>query len=189
MKIMTSATQTLVWTDRDWQIVSADLDLAHVFLPLRTFRFEPDTRKGIEGYKITHSGQVPAPDCFCETFLVPVGTHRPGFSEITKKTALPLFSKDSATEYGDVAETMAKYTQSNREMQRLEGVIKVPCHAHGAQPAEGTLSDHSPLWIKTLLHVYQFGNVVKGDRPLLVLRAPLSPVCPVNGDGTALGYA
>ena len=45
------------------------------------------------------------------------------------------------------------------------------------------------MWINTLIQVYQFSDVVDGKRPLLVVRAPLSPVCPTNGNGTAIGYS
>jgi len=186
---MTTSTDEMRWTGRNWQIVRADLDLAHVVMPLSSFTFAATKRDGVEGYTIGHSNQPPAPDCFENSFLVSVGSHKPTFHEITKKEKLPLYSKDTATEYADVSSMIASYVDRNREVRRLEGVIKVPCHAHGAQLVKGSVPGHAPLWIKTLLHVYQFGNVVKGDRPLLLLRAPLSPVCPLNGDGTAAGYA
>jgi hypothetical protein len=182
--IMTSTTDNVTWTGRTWQIVRSDLDLAHVFPSQNTISFEPATRHGAEGYKIAHSGESKTVD-LSDTFLVSVGTHRPAFHTITKKKELPLFSKDSESEYADVADVLASYTERNREMQRLEGVIKIHCHDHASKH----VTDHAPMSIKTLVHVYQFGNVVKGDRPLLVVRAPLSPVCPSNGDGTVLGYA
>ena len=191
---MPSTNGNLTWTGRAWQIVRADLDLAHVVAPLSSFTFEPTTRKTIdgytiEGYKIAPTGDATAPHCFNESFLVPVGTHLPTFDAITKKKRLPLFTDKSATEYVDVCDMIALYMERNREFQRLEGVIAVPCHPAGAAAPKGTLADHSSLRIKTLLHVYQFGNVVDGERPLLVMRAPLSPVCPTNGDGTAIGYS
>jgi hypothetical protein len=186
---MTTAKEDVAWSGRSWQIVRADLDLAHVFLSLSSFTFEPTTKNGVSGYTISHTGQAPAPDCFSEVFLVPLGSHKPTFREITDKDDLPLFSKDTATEYSDVSDKVASYMDQNREVQRLEGVVKIPCHAHGAQLPATVMADHPPMWIKTLLHVYQFGNVVKGDRPLILFRAPLSPVCPVNGDGSAIGYA
>ena len=185
---MTNTTGSTVWTDRSWQIVRADLDLAHVFLPLSNFSFKATSRNGMDGYTIVHNGQSPVPDCFCDSFLTLIGSHKPTFEAITKKSTLPLFTKDSAAEYAEVSDAMAQYTEKNREIQRLEGVVRIPCHAHGASLHKDAATDHSPMWIKTLLHVYQFGNVVKGDRPLLVLRAPLSPVCPLNGDGGAIGY-
>ena len=88
-----------------------------------------------------------------------------------------------------MAQAMATHMQKDGDVKRLQGVIKVPCHAHGAPLAKGAVPGHSPLWIKTLIHFYQFSDVIDGDRPLLVARAPLSPMCPLNGDGTALGLS
>jgi hypothetical protein len=177
-------------TGRPWQIVRADLDLAHVFLPLSSFTFEAVTREdGVKGYTIAHTFQAPNPDCFASSFLVPVGTGEPVFENVAQIKTLPLYDNDSANAYADVSAKIATHMDQNRDVKRLEGVIRVPCHAHGAELADGVVEDHSPLWIKTLIHVYQFGNVVDGKRPLLVLRAPLSPVCPTNGDGTALGWS
>lgn len=177
-------------TGRPWQIVRADLDLAHVFLPLSSFTFKPvTTTDGISGYTIAHTNQAPLPDCFAGSFLRPVGTSQPNFQTITNKQSLPLYDTTSATEYADVSAQMVAYMERDPEVRRLEGVIKVPCHAHGAALASDVVPGHSPMWMKTIIHVYQFSNVVNGDHPLLLLRAPLSPVCPANGGGTATGYS
>jgi hypothetical protein len=187
---MAIATQDPWQTGRPWQIVRADLDLAHVFLPLSSFTFEPATSTdGISGYTIAHTNQSPEPDCFAGSFLRPVGTSQPKFETITNKTSLPLYDKTSASEYADVSAQMAAYMEQDPEVRRLEGVIKVPCHAHGAVLASDVIPGHPPMWIKTIIHIYQFSDVVNGDHPLLLLRAPLSPLCPANGGGTAIGLS
>jgi hypothetical protein len=178
-------------TGRPWQIVRADLDLAHVFLPLSQFSFQPMTSKdGVKGYTITHSYQAPQPDCFSRSFLAPVGTSPPpAFEKIADRKTLPVYDSDSATTYANVSELIVAHMEQNREVKRLEGIIRIPCHAHGATLEDETPPDHSPMWINTLIQVYQFTDVVDGKRPLLVVRAPLSPVCPTNGNGTATGYS
>jgi hypothetical protein len=187
---MAIATQDPWQTGRPWQIVRADLPLAHVFLPLSSFTFEPATTPdGISGYTIAHTNQAPLPDCFAGIFLRPLGSSQPKFETITNKTSLPLYDKTSATEYADVSELMDTYMEKDPEVRRLEGVIRVPCHAHGAVLGSDFVAGHPPMWTKTILHVYQFSNVVNGDHPLLLLRAPLSPLCPTNGNGTAIGYS
>src|ERR1700731_2049833 len=90
-------------TGRPWQIVRADLDLAHVFLPLSSFTFEPVTRDGISGYAVAYTNQPPLPDCFADSFLRPVGTSQPNFEAITKRQSLPLYDTTSATDYADVS--------------------------------------------------------------------------------------
>jgi hypothetical protein len=129
------------------------------------------------------------PDCFAGIFLRPVGSSQPKFETITNKASLPFYNKTSATEYADVSAQIDTYMERDPEVRRLEGVIKVPCHAHGAVLDSGAIPGHTPMWMKTFIHVYQFTNVVNGDHPLLVLRAPLSPLCPANGGGTATGYS
>ena len=92
-------------TGRPWQIVRADLDLAHVFLPLNQFFFQPTTAQGrLQGYTITHPYQAPQPDCFSCSFLVPV-RHQPApaFEKIADRKTLPLYNSDSATTYADVS--------------------------------------------------------------------------------------
>jgi hypothetical protein len=183
------------WT-RNWTIVSADLDLAHVMLPLSSFRLANQSPAGTPPeYRVLHNNQPPALDCFAESSLVPVGDRQATFFEITGKEELPLYTLDSVGEYVDVLESMGAYMQKNPGVQRLEGVIQIPCHAHGAKFPQGAkyppgaIPGHSPLTVKTTVHLYQFDNVVEGGRHLLVVRAPLSPLCPMNGDGTALGYS
>jgi hypothetical protein len=184
---MTDPTRDPWQTDRPWQIVRADLGLAHVFMPLSGFKFEPAAAGN--GYTIVHTYQAPQPDCFAGMVLRPAGSSRPTFEQIAQLKTLPAYDTSSASVYADVSAKVDTFMDQDLEVQRLEGVVKVPCHAHGAQLADDVLADHSPFWIKTLIHVYQFNNVVNGDGPLLLFRAPLSPLCPINGDGTAIGIA
>ena len=174
------------WT-RNWTIVSADLDLAHVMLPLTSFRLENVSAAGkTPAFRVLHDHQAPALDCFAGTLLVPAGDQQPSFFEITKKEELPPYSLDTVGDYVEVLDSMGTFMTKNPSVQRLEGVIKIPCHAHSTKYPKDALP-HSPSVNDTLVHLYQFGGVVKGGLPLLVMRTPLSPQCPVNGDGTALG--
>lgn len=175
------------WT-RNWTIVSADLDLAHVMLPLSSFRLEnASTDNTSPVFRVLHNNQ-PALDCFAESRLTPTGDRQPTFHEITGKEQLPLYTHATVGEYIDVLESMGPYMMQNPGVQRLQGVIKIPCHAHGGKCAPGTAGWHAPSTIETAVHLYQFGGVVEGGLPLLVVRAPLSQRCPMNGDGTVIGY-
>jgi hypothetical protein len=175
------------WT-RNWTIVSADLDLAHVMLPLSSFRLENVSPAGKNPrFRVLHD-QAPALDCFANTVLVPAGDQEASFFDITRKEELPTYTLDTVGEYVDVLESMGAYMMRNPSVQRLEGVIKIPCHAHSrsAKFPRGT-QPHSPSTIDTPVHLFQFDGVVEGGLPLLVMRAPLSPHCPKNGDGTVIG--
>jgi hypothetical protein len=177
------------WT-RNWTIVSADLDLAHVMLPLSSFRLEnvgPDSTSPV--FRVLHNNQAPALDCFAESRLTPAGDRQPTFYEITGKEQLPLYTLDTVGEYIDVLEVMGPYMMKNPGVQRLEGVIKIPCHAHGGKCAPDTPGWHSPSAIDAAVHLYQFDGAVEGGLSLLVVRAPLSQRCPMNGDGTVIGYS
>jgi hypothetical protein len=184
---MTDSNQNPWQTDRPWQMVRADLGLAHVFMPLSDFRFVPAADGN--GYTIVHTYQPPQPDCFAGVVLRSVGSSRPTFEQIAQCKTLPAYDTSSASVYADISAKMDTFMEQDCDVQRLEGIARIPCHAHGAQLADSALADHSPLWIKTLVHVYQFSNVIAGDGPLLVFRAPLSPICPTNGDGTAVAIA
>jgi hypothetical protein len=189
MEIMTNATPDPWLTGRTWRIVRADLNLAPVFMPLSSFTFKAAPPKdGISGYTIAHTYQAPEPDLFEDIFLRPVGSSEAKFQTITNKPLLPLYTEASATEYAEVSAEMAEYVANDPELHHLESVIMVPCHAHGPVGPGNVSPSHSPLWAETTIHVYQFSNVVKGDLPLLLIRAVLSPDCPANGGGTATGY-
>jgi len=187
---MSSSTPDPWRPERPWQIVRADLDVAHVFMPLSSFRFEQvqDPKLG-DGYKIVHDFQAPHPNCFCDTFLRAAGKTAPTFEAASKRKTLPMYTKQSATDYAAVADNLVEFLTRDHEVRRLEGVIKVPCHAHGGPLAKDSDDAHAPMWVRTMIHVYQFDNVIDGDRPMLLVRAPLSPLCPTNTDGTAIGLA
>jgi hypothetical protein len=187
---MPSPTQDPWLTGRTWRIVRADLNLAHVFIPLSSFTFEAAvTPEGVSGYTIAHTYQAPLPDFFTGIFLRPVGNSQADFQAITQKISLPLYSKTSATEYADVSDQIAIYMEKNPGFQHLESEIMVPCHADSAAVPGNAAPSHPRKWAPTSIHIYQFSNVVNEDLPLLVIRAPLSPLCPANGGGTATGYS
>jgi len=167
--------------------VSADLDLAHVMLPLSSFRLENVNPAGKDpAFRVLHN-QTPTLDCFADSVLVPVGNQQANFYDITKKEQLPLYGLDTVGEYIDVLDSMGRYMMQNPGVQCLQGVIKVPCHAHGAKYAPGTAQHHAPSTVNTTVNLYQFAGVVEGSQPLLVIRAPLSSRCAMNGDGTVVG--
>jgi hypothetical protein len=184
---MTDPTRDPWLTDRSWQIVRADLGLAHVFMPLSSFKFQPAAAG--DGYTIVHTDQPPQPDCFGGTLLRPAGSSRPTFEQVAQCKTLPVYDTSSASVYADVSAKADMFMDQDPEVQRLEGVIRVPTHAHGAQPADSVPADQSPLWSSKPIHVYQFSNVVGGDGPLLLFRVPLSPQSRTNGDGTAVALA
>ncbi len=83
---MTHPTQDPWQPERPWQIVRADLDLAHVFMPLSSFKFEPVNEPGGgTAYKMVHTNQAPHPDCFCDTLFRPAGTTQPLFEKIAER--------------------------------------------------------------------------------------------------------
>ncbi len=176
------------WT-RDWQIVSAQLDIAHVMLPLSSFRLDiKNPGEASPLYRIAYNTQAPTPDCFAGTELAPVAGEEVTFYRITKRERLPSYAPDADTvsEYSAIADMMSAFMQKNRSVSRLEGTIRIPCHAHGTDVRQGR-APHSPLSFETTVHFYRFDRVVDGKLPLLVVRTPLSPLCPWNADGTAMG--
>jgi hypothetical protein len=172
---------------RSWTIVSADLDLAHVMLPLSSFRLETGSPAGKSPeFRVLHE-QPPALNCFADSVLVPAGDQQPNFYDITSKEQLPVYGPDTVGEYIDVLESMGSYLMKNPGVQRLQGVIKMPCHAHSAKYSPGAPHHHAPSTVEVTVNLYQFAGAVEGGLPLLVIRAPLSSRCPMNGDGTAIG--
>jgi hypothetical protein len=183
---MTAPTRDPWLTTIPWQIVRSDVDLAHVFIPLSSFKFV----KSGNGYTIDYTNQPPHPDVFGDTVLRPAGTRPAVFEKIAERTKkMPAYGKSSAKVYADISDKIATYLDADSEIERLEGVIRVPCHAHGATVHSQAVAGHQAFWMKTHIHIYHFGNVVEGDHSFLLLRAPLSPLCPTNSDGTAVGIA
>jgi hypothetical protein len=185
--IMTNSTQASWQTDRSWQIVRADLELAHVFMPMSSFKFV--ALSDGSGYQVVHTNQGPYPDCFAGVTLHHAGSTQIAFEKAAARPTLPAYDSSSAKDYTTAARKMVEFLDKDPNVERLEGIIRVPCHAHGAELPDDAVPGHRAFWVKTLIHVYQFSNVVNGDHPLVVFRAPLSPFCPTNGDGTAMGVA
>ena len=173
------------WTEHSmWQIVRADADLEHVFRPLSRIVFKPDTEAGVPGFRMVQVSPPPGGDSFHDTFLVRAGTRPPILQQIDM-APLPVFNSGNAQRYADISTSLAKHLHGNRDLQRLEGRVTIPCHAHSSHQA----SDHPPLRVTTWIHVYQFDRAVSGRDPLLLVWAPLSPTCPLNGNGTVIGLS
>jgi hypothetical protein len=166
-----------------WTIVHADLDIAHVMTPLRDFRLENTNAAGNPAsYRIVQNQATNPVDCFTSAILRPAGVETPSFSDITRMGQLPLYGRDTASQYVDVSELMGTYLTTNTTVQRLEGQVRIPPAT--ASSSRG-VAPHAI--IPTTLHLYLFNNAIVGGLPLLVIRAPLTPLSPMNGDGTAMG--
>jgi hypothetical protein len=175
------------WTTHAWTTVRSDLDIAHVMLPLTDFRLqEAGDKSKAPAYRLVYEDRVPGPDYFKNTLLRATGTHAPTFSKVTQLEYLPAYSRDHGVLYAEISDRMDAIMAQNADVQRIEGTIQIPCHAQGQHSGEYTLP-HGPMMVETIIQFYQFPNVVEGGRPLLVVRAPLSPLCPTNGHGMALG--
>jgi hypothetical protein len=167
-----------------WTIVHTDLDISHVMTPLSGFRLENTNSTGNPAsYRIVQNQTAPSVDCFNEAVLRPAGVDTPSFSDITRMSQLPLYGQDTASRYVDVSELMSAYLTANTTVQRLEGLVRIPPAT--ASSSRG-VAPHAV--IPTTLHLYLFSNAIVGGLPLLVVRAPLSPLTPMNGDGGAMGY-
>jgi len=181
---MTDPTRDPWLTERPWQIVRADLPLAHVFMPMSSFKFQPVPG----GYKIVHENQGPHLDCFAGVTLHPAGHTQVAFEKAAAGKKLQPYDPNKPASYKEAADEIVKYMEMDRDVERLEGIIRVPCHAHGeTNLPKDAVPGHPPFWVNTFIHVYQFSKAVSDDIPLLVFRAPLSPFCPTNNDGTAMG--
>jgi hypothetical protein len=193
-------TSTNPWTDPTWTVVRADLDIAHVMLPLCSFKLQtaPKAVGEYASYVIAYKHQAPAPDSFGGVTLVETGEDElqlsdiPGITDlpgVPKGGKLPPYDTDSATLYTQASELMSNYLTQHSELQRLEAIMQIPCHAHGSRTEkyDPPIPNHLPFTIKTTVQLYQISDAVTDGSPLLVIRTPLSPTCPVNGNGTAIG--
>jgi hypothetical protein len=170
---------------RIWRIVRSDLDIAHVMSPLTDFTLQKaNGQSQAPGYELIQNEAAAGADLFAGVRLSPRGTRAPSFSDITGLPLLPMFSEATSGQYVQVSDMMSDYLTQNPDVERLEGVVRIPCHSPITPEAP---HDHPPLFIKTIIQFYQFSNVVEADSALLVVRAPLSPLCPANGNGMALG--
>jgi hypothetical protein len=191
-------TSTNQWTDPTWTVVHADLDIAHVMLPLGTFKLRVDTEAAeYPTFLVDHSYQAPVPDCFAGVSLVARGQGElqlkgidglAGVKSIAESGTLRPYNKDSAEDYIRVIDAMGSYLTQHSKLNRLEGIIRIPCHWHGAplKDYKPAISPHAPVWVKTTIQLYLVTKAVDAKSPLLVVRTPLSPACPMNGDGTAI---
>jgi len=178
---------TMAWTG-EWQIVTTDLDLSHVFLLNNLISFKPIGRKGArEWFKLVHSGEQPASGGFRDTFLVEVPGHQPHFLTAAKTDKLPL--KVDKDKYNAAAESISVYMAKNQGVQHLEGIISMDCHAYPSQQKNSGATEHPSRSIDMPIDIYQFADAVEGKSSLLVIHTPMSPPCLVNGDGTVLAYA
>jgi hypothetical protein len=189
---MTEANQ---WTGPTWTVMRADEDIAHVMLPLGSFKLQGTTKTG---YAVNYGRQAPTPDCFCKTTLVETAGDElslsdvPGLSDLAGmiKGQLPPYDSDSANLYTKVSELISSYGAQNGDLNRLEAIIRIPCHAHGTRTENysPSIPNHLPFTVKTAVQLYQIPNALSTDgSPLLVIHTPLSPTCPVNGNGSAIG--
>ena len=66
--------------NRNWTIVRADLDIAHVMLPLSNFKLETMSTQGKDpAYQVVQSNQAPVPNFFVNSVLVHRGQDTPSF--------------------------------------------------------------------------------------------------------------
>jgi len=182
---MSANDEGLTW-ERPWQIVRADLDMAHVFAPQDTISF---TRNG-NGYVIAHKGAAASAGYFRDVVLTEVAGEQPSFDAVSRDYPLPLFSKHHKHRYRTLADRLEVFAQTHPSLRRLEGTIKIPCHGFTHQEQESGADPHVPTSITTKIHVYQFADVVQDGtrlKRLLVIYKPFAPHC-ANGNGTVIGY-
>jgi hypothetical protein len=180
---MTNITQDLLTGDSTWRIVGADLDLQHVFIPASKIKFT-----AIDGgFKVAPVGQTSTGDCFRDTFLRPVGSRKPSLNDVDGIDSLADFETFGAKRSSDVLDMLAAHVNQNHDLLHLEGKITIPCHATDDQ-VPPTRPVHKPLPVEMKICVYQINDAgAKG--PFLLIRAPFSPACPLNGNGTVGGQA
>ena len=180
---MTNTTQDLWTGDSTWRIVGADLDLRHVFTPKNKFTFKQIR----DGFRVAPVDPSTVGDCFRDTFLRRVGSRNPSLNDIEGLDTLADFETLDAKRSSDVLDTLAAHVNQNHDLLHLEGMITILCHETPDQLRPNRPA-HEPLQVKTKICVYQINDAgAKG--PFLLIRAPSSPGCPRNGDGTAGGQA
>jgi hypothetical protein len=204
MSIAPTNTWGNIWDIHTWTVVRADLDIAHVMLPLHHFSMKSAGTNG--GFNLARSYQTPEPDCFKDVVFNTAGEKMPGETELKAieplyddptnvlPRPLPLFNSDNEKKYYVLACKLGAYLATRPELLRLEAQVKIPCHGFGSKIRDGRLQGHAPMIVNTPLQVYVFPDVVQPAlgsdllQSLLVVRTPLSPACPFNGDGTAIGF-
>jgi hypothetical protein len=86
-----------------------------------------------------------------------------------------------------VADGIVEFVGSTPGIRRLEGVVRIECHYPRVPLANG-VKPHAVSNFDAEVHVYQFEGAFEDGLPLLFVRFPLSPRCPRNSDGTAVGF-
>jgi hypothetical protein len=174
------------WTrDSKWQIVRADVDLEHVFALKTWITFEFVDG----GFKVVPEGPARIGECFQNTFLRRMGSLQPTLDDVDGINTLANFGSLSALQCSNVMETLATHVDRSADLLHLEGVITIPCHETDAQlkaipPAPRP--PHAPLPVQTKICVYQIDDP-EAEAPFLLIRAPFSPLCLANGNGSVVG--
>jgi hypothetical protein len=174
----------IIW-DRDWQIVRADLGLAHVFAPRDKISFKAGKNGG---WTVNHNGK-PAAYLQKDMQFKEVQGYEPSLDVVTHDYPLPLFTVHHKHRYRTLADKIEAYIKGNPSVRRLEGEINIDCHGFAYQAQEShAADDHKPAPMTVPIRVYQFQNAVEKTRRLLVIYKPLHSLCASNGDGTVIGY-
>src|ERR1700743_1479331 len=127
-------TDTKRWTDPTWSEVRADVDIAQLMRPLSSFKLKIAPKAA--GYTVAHNDQPLPPDCFAGVTLFETGEGQmqlksiPGLSSVEP---LPPYNADSADQYLQISDLLGSYLTQHSELNRLEGIIEIPCHANGAR--------------------------------------------------------
>jgi hypothetical protein len=202
MSIAPNSNWGTIWDEHTWTMVRSDLDIAHVMLPLHHFCMKGTGTSG--AFNLTRAYQTPDPDCFSGVVFSTAGSTMPGRTELAAleyddpanamSVPLDLYTADLDKKYYMLACKLGAYLAGRPDLLRLEAQVRIPCHGYGAKIRDGRLQGHAPMTVNTPLQVYVFPDLVKpaadGEdfQSLLVVRTPLSPACPFNGDGTAIGF-
>ncbi len=174
--------------ERDWSIISADADIEHLMIQMTDFRFRNLSPTGSHPeYEVVYNGAPPSPDHFSGIRFLPVAGRDVSFRAIPRTRPLPAYKPGNGYPYGKVADGIIEFMGTTPDIRRLEGVLRVDCH--DARVALGAgVKPHSVRTFDADVHFYQFDGAFEDGLPLLLVRFPLSPRCPRNGDGTAIGF-
>lgn len=180
----------LDWSRLKWSIVRSDIEIAAAMLPLKNFTLQKSNGASPQNtYRLAHPTAEVVSGYFKDTFFREAGHEVPRLGDITHNGAsLPRHSPDTDALYVEVSELMSNYLLQKPDTRRLEGVMKIPCHPYGSSGHADSVPGHTPMTINTPIQFFQFPDAIEGGLSLLFARAPLSPFCPMNGDGTAIGF-
>ena len=83
------------WTTFEWKIVTADADIAHVMMPLSTFRLKNVSAElKLPEYEIEYTTQPPVPNSFAGTRLIPVQGDSLRFYDVAQVDVLPVYKNE-----------------------------------------------------------------------------------------------